>query len=192
MNNKNFKPKYENKTQKPGKFQKFIMYFLMFLDGFLILFSTLGFFMKEAEMALVFGGLALFFLAAVIFLKRAYNTSYQESAEYFILKSRNKEYQVFYENIIDRQPSLNEITILDKTKSDKEYIRVNIKFFKPEILLRKIADMAFDGKFNTLNPVYPGDSNREVETVYYLVGNRYGYLVEDYVEKIENEYQVYD
>lgn len=31
MNIDFYKPKYENKVQRPGKFQKFIMYFLMFI-----------------------------------------------------------------------------------------------------------------------------------------------------------------
>ncbi|MBP1968522.1 type IV secretory pathway VirB6-like protein [Virgibacillus natechei] len=189
MNSKFFKPKYENKVQRPGKFQKFTMYILMVIGVFSLFGSVLGFLTKVTEMALAFGVIAVVTLAAVILLKRAYNTSYEENFEYFILISRNKENQVFYENIIDWQPSFNEIKILDKTKSDKKYIRVNIKFFKPEILLRKMADMAFDGKFNTINPE---DPTRKIDTVYYLVDNRYGYLVEDYVDKIENKYQLND
>src|SRR5699024_12275748 len=97
-------------------------------------------------------------------------TSYEENFEYFILICRNKENQVFYENIIDWQPSFNEIKILDKTKSDKKYIRVNIKFFKPEIMLRKMADMAFDGKLNTINTE---ETNRKNNTIYYLVDTYY-------------------
>lgn len=185
MNIDFYKPKYENKVQRPGKFQKFIMYLLMFVGVFSLFVSVAGFLAKVTEMALAFGVIAVVILASVILLKRAYNTSYEENFEYFILISGNKENQVFYENIIDWQPSFNEIKILDKTKSDKKYIRVNIKFFKPEILLRKMADMAFDGKFNTINPK---DPNRKIDTVYYLVDNRYGYLVGDYVDKIENKY----
>lgn len=188
IRNKFYTPKYENKVQRPGKLERYIANFLVFLIVFLLFFTVLGIFMKETEMALVFGGLALFLLAVVIILKRAHNTSYQENDEFFIIKIRNKEYKVFYENIVDWQPSFNEISILDKTKSDKKYIRVNIKLFKPEILLRKIADMAFEGKFNNLNETYTEDPNREVETVNYLVNHQYGYLVEDYVKEIENKY----
>lgn len=43
--------------------------------------------------------------------------------------------------------------------------------------------MAFDGKFNTINLE---DPNRKIDTVYYLVNNQYGYLVEDYVGKLES------
>lgn len=183
IRNKIYKPKYENNVQKPGKLQGFIVNFFVVLNSFLIFFAIVGIFMKETEMALAFAGLALFFLVVILFLKRAYNISYQENAEYFILKSRNKEYQVYYENIIDWQPSFNEIAILDKTTSEKKYIRVNIRLFKPEILLRRIVEMAFDGKFSNLDQAYTEDPNREVETVNYLINNQYGYLVEDYVKK---------
>ena len=186
IRNKIYKPNYENNVQKPGKLERFIVKFLMFLEGFVIIFAVLGILMGEMEMALVFGGLALIFLIIIIFLKRAHDTSYQENDEYFILQTGKKEDRVFYKNIIDWQPSFNEIAILDQTKPDKEYIRVNIKIFKPEILLRKIAEMAFDGKFNNLDPASIEDQNREIETVHYLVNNQYGYLVEDYIKEIEN------
>lgn len=182
IRNKIYKPKYENKVQKPGKLEVFIVKFLLFLDVFLFLFAILGIVMKEAEMAVVFGCLALFILVVTLFLKSALNTSYQENNEYFILKIRNKKYQVFYENIVDWKPSYNEIAILDQTNTVEEYIRVNIKIFKPEILLRKIADMAFEGKFNNLE-----NQHREVETVNYLIKYNYSYLVEDYIEKLANK-----
>lgn len=187
IRNKNYKPKYENNVQKPGKLERVIVTFLMFLNAFVILFAVLGMVMKETEMAIVFGCLALIFLGAILLLKRAHNTSYQENTEYFILKTGKKEYQVFYENIIDWQPSYNGIALLNKTKSDREYIKVNIKMFKPVILLRKIADMAFDGKFKDLDLIYMEIQNRKAETISYLVDHQYGYLVEDYVKQIENK-----
>lgn len=187
IRNRIYKPKYENNVQKPGKFERFIASFLLFLVVFLMLFVILGIFMGELEMTLVFASLALFLFIAALFIKRAHNTSYQENAEYFILKIREKEYQVFYENIIDWQPSYNEIAVLDETRSDQEYIKVNIRIFKPEVLLRKIADMAFDGRFHNLDQTYIEDPYREVETIYYLVDNQYGYLVGDYVKEIENQ-----
>ena len=185
MNNKNVEYKYNNKIQKPGKFYKFLLSFFIVIDVFLLLLAALGIFMNDKIIALAFGGLGLFLLAIVLFLKRTYNTSYQENADCFILKTKNKEYHVFYENIIDWQPSLNELTVLDNTRSDNKYVRVNMKFFKPEILLRKIVEMTFNGKFSTSNPE---DPNREVETVNYLVNNRYGYLIEDYLEKLKNKH----
>lgn len=88
-------------------------------------------------MALVFGVLAVVLLASVVLLKRVYNTSYEENFEYFILTSGNKKEQIFYDDIIDWQPLFNEIKILDKTKSDKKYIRVNIKFLNRKFCYEK-------------------------------------------------------
>lgn len=186
IRDKIYKPKYEGKVQKPGKLEGCIMKILIVLDIFSISFSVMGIFMKETEMAIVFACLALLFLFAIILLKHAHDTSYQENTEYFILKVKNKEYQVFYDNIVDWQPSYNEIAILDKTNPDEGYIKVNIKIFKPEILLRKIADMTFEGKFRSQDQKYFQDPNREVETVNYLVNHNYKYLVEDYIQKIED------
>lgn len=186
IRNKFYKPTYEEDVQRPGKLERFIEKLFVFLTAIVAFFAVMGFIAQEMEMALVFGGLALSFLMIVIVLKRAYDISYYENEEYFILTVRNKEYQVYYENIIDWQPSFNEIAILDQIHSDKEYIRVNIKMFKPEILLRKIADLAFEGRFNNINEIYPEDPYREMETINYLVSYRYGYLVEDYLKKLEN------
>ena len=187
IRNKIYKPKYEDKVQKPGKLEGCIVKIFIFLTIFFIIFAVLGLFLKELEMAIVFGCLALLFLFIIIILKRAHDTSYQENSEYFVLKIRNREYQVFYDNIVDWQPSYNEIALLDKTKPDEGYIKVNIKIFKPEILLRKIADMAFDGKFYSQDQEYSEDPNREVEIVNYLANYNYSYLVEDYIRKIEDK-----
>lgn len=180
-----YKPKYEDNVQKPGRLERAIVVFLMFLDFFVIVGALAGVLMEETEMTLVFGILALILFTCIIILQRAHNTSYQENYEYFILKSNNKEYQVFYENIIDWQPAYNEISVLDASRTDGKYIRVNIKMFKPEILLRKITDMAFDEKFKGPNA---DDPYKKAETVYYIANNGYGYLVDDYLERIENKY----
>lgn len=187
MNNGNKMYQYEteNRVQRPGKLQKLTMVSLIALDSFLILFTIMGVSMGEREMTLVFGGLAFFFLVIILFLKRAYNTSYLENNEYFILRVRNEEYQVFYDDIIDWKPSFNEIAIVDRAKPNQKYIRVNIRFFRPEILLRTVADMAFEGKFDNMNQTDQFES-KKINTVYYLVDNHYGYLVEDYVAMIEN------
>lgn len=183
IRHKVYKPKYEDNVQKPGRLERAIVAFLMFLNCIVILGAISGILMKETEMAIVFGVLALIFLISIIILQRAHNTSYQENSEYFILKSNNKEYQVFYENIIDWQPAYNEISVLDASRIDGKYIRVNIRMFKPEILLRKITDMAFDEKFKGPNA---DDPYKKAETVYYIANNGYGYLMEDYLEKIDD------
>lgn len=180
-----YKPTYESNVQKPGKMEGCIVKVLLFLDVFFLFFACLGVFMKEFEMAMVFGGLAVFMGAMTFIIIRAHNTSYEENDTYFILTIRNQEYKVYYENIVDWKPSYNEIALLDKTRSDREYIKVNIKIFKPEILLRKIADMAFAGKF-CVQGGHSQDPYRKVETVNYIANHGYTYLVEDYLQEIKS------
>lgn len=188
VRNKIYRPTYENGVQKPGKLEGCILKLLIFMDAILVMMFVLGILVKEPDMTIVSGGLALFILIIIIVLKYANNTSYQENNEYLILKSKNKEYKIFYENIIDWRPSFNEIALLDKSRPNEKYVNINIKIYKPEILLRKISDMAFDGKFYSLDENYLEDPNREAEIVYYLVNNHYGYLIKDYVEKVENKF----
>lgn len=142
--------------------------------------------MQEMEMVLVMGAITLIYFALVFVLKRAHDTSYQENEEYFILTVQKKEYKVFYEDITDWQPFYNEIGVFDKTQPEKDYIRVNIKIFKPEILLRKIADMAVEGKFDGTSEIFLENQDRTEETINYIVNNRYGYLVDDYVKQIND------
>ena len=149
LRRKVYKPEYEKNVQRSGKWERTILVIITVITFISILGATMGILARVTEMALVFGGMALFFGLIILVLRRAYNTSYQENEEYFILKTHNQEYKVFYENIIDWRPSYNEISIMDATQSDGKYIRVNIKIFKPEILLRNIADMAFESKFPT-------------------------------------------
>lgn len=177
------KPKYENEVQTPGGFDKFLLKFLTVLTIFSAIFTGLGLIIQETEMTIVFLVLTLIFTAIILFLRRQYDISYQENTEYFIVRAQKKEYQVSYDDIVDWQPAYNEIKVLDETHSDKNYIRVNIAMFKPEILLRKIVEMTFDGKFHTTDDLYFDDPTRENEIINYLIQNNYGYLVEDYAKE---------
>lgn len=186
VRHKLYKPKYEDNVQKPGKLETFIANFLLVLGVFLLLLTIAGLLMQEMEMVLVMGAITLIYFALVFVLKRAHDTSYQENEEYFILTVQKKEYKVFYEDITDWQPFYNEIGVFDKTQPEKDYIRVNIKIFKPEILLRKIADMAVEGKFDGTSEIFLENQDRTEETINYIVNNRYGYLVDDYVKQIND------
>ncbi|MEG0678626.1 MAG: hypothetical protein RR439_02140 [Carnobacterium sp.] len=179
IRNKVYKPKYENGVQKPGKLEGFIITILILIATLLALMAVLGVSMKV---------LALFLFAIIVLLKQALKVSYQENTDYFILKSKNKEYQVFYENIVDWQPALNEIAILDKSRTDEKYVKINIKLFKPEILLRKIADRTFEGKLYSSDKDYLEGASKETEIVHYLVNNNYGYLIKDYIEEVEDRF----
>lgn len=183
IRNRLAKPKYKEDVQTPGLFDNFLLKLLTFLAIFSALLTVLGFFIQETEMTIAFLVLTVIFTLIVMFLKRQYDISYQENPEYFILKAQQKEYKVFYENIVDWQPSFNEIRILDETNSDNKYIRVNIAMLKPEILLRNIAEMTFEGKFYSFEDEYFEDPTREYQITNFLIENNYGYLIEDYVEE---------
>lgn len=177
------KPKSEDDVQRPGKFNIFILRFIIVLAFLCAIPAVLGLITGELEMGIVFGIMAVVFGLAAVIVKREYDISYQENDEYFILKAKNREYKVFYENIVDWQPGYNEIKVLDESRSDVEYVRVNIAIIKPEILLRTIVEMTFEGRFSRMDDTVLEDSNREREIVNYLVNNGYGYLAEDYIEE---------
>lgn len=186
LRNKIYQPKFEDEVQRPGILQKFVLNLIKILDILAILFVLLGLYLGEIEMTIAFAVLAFIFSGAIMILNHAYDTSYLETDEYFIIKLRNQEHKVNYDDIIDWQPSFNEIKILDQTKADRKYIPVNIALFKPEILLRQLADKAFAGEFHQQEKIYSEDPDRKVETINYLRNNQYGYLVKDYIEEIEN------
>jgi len=173
------KPKSENEVQRPGKFNIFILRFITLLAIFCAIPMGIGLIMGAIEMGTVFSVMAIMFGAAAVIIKREYDMSYHENDEYFILKAKNKKYHVLYENIIDWQPSYNEIKVLDESRTDGEYIRVSIAIIKPEIFLRKITKMTFEGRFPRMDDKEPNDPNREHEITGYLINNGYGYLVKD-------------
>ena len=182
LRQKIYKPEYEGAVQKPGKWERTILIIIVLVNIIAILGTIMGMLFRETEMMTVFGVMTLFFSLIILVLKKAYNTSYQENKEYFVLHTHNKEYKVFYENITDWKPSYNEISVLDSSRLDEEYIRVNIKIFKPEILVRKMADMAIEDKFPTEDGNGP---HKKAETIHYITNYGYGYLVEDYLEMLE-------
>lgn len=173
------KPKETKNVQTPGKFDNFLLKLLTVIAVFSAIFMIIGLAIRETEMAIAFLVLTLVFIGIVWFLKSKYNISYQEDSESFLLKTKKKEVQVFYKDIVDWQPGFNEIKILDETKSKNEYIRVNIAMLKPETLLRKIVEMTFEGKFYNADDDYFDDPTRQYEIVNFLTNNNYGYLVED-------------
>jgi hypothetical protein len=176
------RPAYEegdkNKIQKPGRFDNGILRLIQGLTIITAIFAVMGWIAGEMEMGIAFSVLTLVFGGVILLLKREYNMSYQENEEYFIYKHKNKEYTVYYENIVDWLPGYNEIQILDETNKDRKYIKVNVAMLKPEILLQKLLEMTYEGKFMTPNPVDPNDSKREDELAVFLNQYNYGYLVE--------------
>lgn len=174
------KPKSENDIQRPGTFNIFILRMITLLAIFCVIPAALGLITGEFEMGIVFGIMTVIFGGAAVIVKREYDMSYQENDGHFILKAKNKEYKVFYENIVDWQPAFNEIKVLDESRPDVEYVRVNIAILKPEILLRTIVEMTSEGKFSRTDEIESIDSYRKHELMNYLIDNGYGYLIEDY------------
>lgn len=183
MRRKLARPEQAGDIQKPGKFDRFWAMVIKVLTVFVAIFTILGLVMGETEMTIAFLVLTIIFGGISILISRKFDTSYQENDDYFILKERKKEFKVYYENIVDWQPSFNEIKILDESREEDKFIPVNISMFTPEILLNKLVDRTFDGKFRQSAADVMDDPNREHEIVHFLAQNNYRYLVEDYIEK---------
>lgn len=175
------KPKTESGVQKPGRFDSCLLRIIQAIAIFSGIFAAMGLIAGEMEMGIVFSVLTLIFIGVILLLKREYNLSYQENEDYFILEHKGKTDKVYYKNIVDWLPSYNEIEIWDETQADRKYIKVNIAMIKPEILLRKIAEMTFAGRFAVLTD--PNDPKREQELINFYQNNNYAYLIEDYLEE---------
>lgn len=171
-------------VQTPGGFDHFLLNLITGLTIFMGLMAIIGLLIREIEMAIVFGVMTAIFLAIMLWLRYEYKMTYQENDEFFIYNHKKKEYKVYYDDIEDWAQGHNEIKILDKTKPDENFIRVNIAMIKPNILLRKIADMTFEGRFEYPGPIDSPDPKRQYEIVNYLAHNNYGHLVEDYAEQL--------
>lgn len=62
-------------------------------------FTVIGSIMGEMEMAIVFSVIFIIFAILTYFMGRKFDTTYQETDDYFILRKRKEEYKVFFENI---------------------------------------------------------------------------------------------
>lgn len=185
IRNRFVKPKVsEDGVQQPGGFDRFLLNLITGLTIFVGLMAVMGVLIRETEMAFVFGVMTLIFLAIMMWLRHEYKMTYLENDAFFVYNHKNKEYKVYYEDIDNWAPGHKEIKISDKTKPDDDLIRVNIAMIKPNILLRKIADMTFAGKYEVPGEIDHPDPKREYEIINFLIQNNYGHLVEDYAEQL--------
>lgn len=87
----------------------------------------------------------LFFIGFIFYLSYyVKNTSYEEQRDYFILKVRDKENKVYYDEISNFYFSENQIVIVTE---DKKKVRINYIWFSPLILmaqLKKLLDTKFE------------------------------------------------
>ena len=169
------KPTVTDGIQKPGGFDRLIIYIITGITILIGLLAILGVATQNTEMAVVCSDITLIFVGVNFWIRHEYNLTYEENDEYFIATIKGKKYKVYYHHIVDWQPGYNEILIFDQTK-EEEYIKVNISIFKPIILLKKIADMTFEGKFIEDDTK---DATREYELVQFYKSYNYSFLIED-------------
>lgn len=185
---KNFKqPRYSTKKQTPAKFNPFITKVPAVLLIVVIFGTLMGIGMDDTEMTIAFGVLLIIFLIMFYFIQRKYDIAYQEKEEYFLLRLWKREYKVYYDDIIDWQPSIYGITVLDGSQLEKGYIDVKMAVLKPEILLRKVAEMTFEGKFPRRENQKPEDPLKKTDMVNFLTIAGYDYLIRDYLEIYREE-----
>lgn len=174
--------------EMPDKIQRIglgLMVFFTYLIGFM---TILGLMIRDAEMAIVCFVITAIFARLVFFTRRKFKAYYEETADFFLLgghlrKRHHLAYRVYYENIRDWVPLSKTIGVLDKTRTDNEYIYINFAFAKPEILLRELTEMTFSGRFNQADSSQSDDPNREQEFIDHLRKNRYGHLIEDFLKE---------
>lgn len=174
------KPNNKDGVQTPGKFDNCLLTLIKFLTIIPAGLTLIGLITKEIEMTVVGAILTVIFIGIIFILKREYAMSYQENDEFFILKAKKKEVKVFYEDIVDWQPGMNEISILDRTSDPQKYTKVNISMLKPEILLKKIAEKTFKGHFLSTDVSNLEDPNREQELINFYRMYGYDYLLKNY------------
>ena len=174
------KPTVTDGVQKPGGFDRLIIYLITGLTVLIGLLAMVGVVTQNTEMAVVCSVITLIFLGVNFWIRQEYNLTYEENEDYFIATIKGKEYKVYYHHIVDWQPGYNEILISDQTK-EEEYIKVNISIFKPIILLKKIADMTFEGKFIEDDII---DATKEDELVQFYKSYNYSSLIENESSKL--------
>ena len=174
------KPTVTDGIQKPGGFDRLIIYIITGITILIGLLAMVGVVTQNTEMAVVCSVITLIFLGVNFWIRQEYNLTYEENEDYFIATIKGKEYKVYYHHIVDWQPGYNEILISDQTK-EEEYIKVNISIFKPIILLKKIADMTFEGKFIEDDII---DATKEDELVQFYKSYNYSSLIENESSKL--------
>lgn len=150
--------RYTNKVQKPGMFVTFFKRVMIAVTIICALFSVLGSLINELEMAIVFAVVMLICLLITVGIQRKYDITYQETDEYFILTVKGNEYKVFYDDIAHWQWGTGEIFVQEKGWEEGQYTAVSCILFRPEILITRIAEMTFAGKFKRVDGVYPDES----------------------------------
>lgn len=139
--------------------------------------------MQDAEMAIVSSVMTIVFAAILFGTRRKFKKYYEEYEEHFWLKDQYVVDRFYYENITDWIPLKKQIGVLDKTQLEDRYVVVNLVFHDPEILLTKLIEMTFEGRFKHNDQNQTNDPNREQELVEHLKKNGYGHIVEGFLKE---------
>lgn len=176
---------YTHKVQKPGMFVTFFKRIMVGVTIICALFAALGSIMNDLEMAIVFAVVMVICSLITTAIQRKYDITYQETDEYFVLTVKDYEYKVYYNDIAHWQWGLGEISVQEESWSEHDFVTISCRLFKPEILITKVAEMTFAGKFSRRDgvyaddSVYPNDTMREKELIQCMKHDRYYYLIED-------------
>ncbi len=118
------------------------------------------------------------------FTRRKFKRYYEETEEWFYIKH---QYifpdHVYYENISDWIPLKKQLGLRDETQNEEYYLVVNLVFHDPEILLRKLTEMTFAGKFARTDKSHSEDPYREQEWTDFLEENGYGHIIEEFLNE---------
>ena len=94
IRNKLARPDYTGNIQRPGTFDRFISKLITGIAILFALLSILGLVTGESEMAFITGIVAAFFLIPIFILRNAYDMTYQENEEYFVLRKKKNEVKI--------------------------------------------------------------------------------------------------
>ena len=174
------KGKFKQNVQKPRQLKSFFTRTMMFLTIFSGVIAALGAITGELEMAIVFSVMFIIFGVLSYFMRRKFDMTYQETDDYFIFINKEEKYKVFYEDIVYWRWGINELYVLDGTRSDEKNVRIKFDYFHPEILLRTLAEMTFDDKFPRRDDdVYTEDPMKKKEMIQLLHWTDHKYLIKD-------------
>lgn len=177
----------KNKVEMPNRIQRVALGIQTFIVYLFLFMAIIGVVMKDAEMAIVPLVLTVIAGTIVYFTRRKFKKYYEETDEYFYLNGQYQVDYIYYENITDWVPLKKQIGVLDPTQSEDQYVIVNFVFHDPEILLEKLANMTFAGKFEQADESKMNDPLRKQEFIDHLKKNGYGHIVEGYLEAEPSE-----
>lgn len=173
-----FKSAYK-KIEMPSIIQR-VGYNMMFIPTIVIILLTIfSLFSDDLEFLIVCSIMTVVFLIITYFTRRKFRRLYRETEEHFIMNGQYLAFQVEYDDIVDWIPLPKQIGVLDGTREDGPYLCLHYKFADLEILLRKLAEMTFAGKFPQTDENKMDDPYREQELIDHLQKHGYGHIIEE-------------